>query len=185
MPPSVPLTQEPSLTRSSVDKKSQHLEINPDKIRAEVSLTPLDKRRQNVGKGRTSRVKESYRRRKDESEPVNKTGENLINDDVAQTTQDTRPSDLTNYNSSMMGYGGMGMGMGMSPMSPYSSPYGMMGMGMGMGPTTGPLASFNQLLFGFQSLVCSLGQAMQVRLCVHEHPFFRSQCLLNKKTLLK
>jgi len=65
-----------------------------------------------------------------------------------------------------MGYGGgMGMGMGMG-MSPYSS-YGMgmagmgLGMGMGMGGT-GPLNGLNQLLFSFQTIVFSLGQAMQV-----------------------
>lgn len=61
------------------------------------------------------------------------------------------------------GFGGMGMGMGYGGyggfgMSPYSS-YGM-GMGMGMG---GPLQGLNQFLFGFQSVIFSLGQAMQVR----------------------
>jgi len=51
-----------------------------------------------------------------------------------------------------MGMGGMGMGMGMSPM----------GMGMGMGMGGGPISSLNQFLFGFQTLIFSLGQAFQI-----------------------
>ena len=154
MPPSIPLTQEPPL--------AQNLRTNSEKRRAEVNRAPLATRQKHVGRG----SKESYRKRKIDSTSKKTTEENILHNDTAQVSQDSRTSDLANYNSSMMGYGGMGMGMGMGmgPMSPYSSPYGM--MGMGMGPSTGPLANFNQLLFGFQSLVYSLGQAMQVRLCV-------------------
>ncbi len=58
------------------------------------------------------------------------------------------------YSGMGMGYGGMGMGMG----------YGGMGMGYGMGMGAGGSAimTLNQYLFGFQSLIFSLGQAIQV-----------------------
>jgi hypothetical protein len=57
----------------------------------------------------------------------------------------------------MYGMGGMGM-YGMGGM--YG---GGMGMGMGMGSAMmGPLMSLNQFLFGIQSVVFSLGQAVQI-----------------------
>ena len=71
-------------------------------------------------------------------------------------------------NNSMMtpysgGYGGMGMGgmygMGMGGMG-FGGMYGMGMGGMGMGSQW--LMSFNQLLFGIQSVVFSLGQAVQI-----------------------
>mmetsp|Transcript_20532 Transcript_20532/g.39568 ORF Transcript_20532/g.39568 Transcript_20532/m.39568 type:complete len:345 (+) Transcript_20532:1451-2485(+) len=61
-----------------------------------------------------------------------------------------------------MGYGGGMMGMGMMP------GMGMYGMGMGMGMYGGGmmgsqwLFSLNQFLFGIQSVVFSLGQAVQI-----------------------
>ena len=69
--------------------------------------------------------------------------------------------------------GMMGGGMYGSPygMGVYGSPYGMGGlgyggMGMGMlgygGAAGGPLSGLNKFLFGFQNVVFSLGQAMQV-----------------------
>ena len=55
---------------------------------------------------------------------------------------------------------------GMSPMyggygSPYASPYGGMFSPVGMG-ISGPLSNLNQFLFGVQSLIFSLGQAVQI-----------------------
>lgn len=65
-----------------------------------------------------------------------------------------------------MGYGGGMMGMGMMP-GMYGG-MGMYGMGMGMGMYGGGmmgsqwLFSLNQFLFGIQSVVFSLGQAVQI-----------------------
>lgn len=54
---------------------------------------------------------------------------------------------------------GMGMGMGMGGMIG-GGYYG--GAGMALGSTSGPLASFNQFLFGVQAVIFSLGQAIQI-----------------------
>mmetsp|Transcript_25500 Transcript_25500/g.37818 ORF Transcript_25500/g.37818 Transcript_25500/m.37818 type:complete len:271 (+) Transcript_25500:1-813(+) len=55
-----------------------------------------------------------------------------------------------------MGMGGMGMGMG-------GYGQGLMGMGMGgAGSGSGAISSLNQFLFSFQSIIFSLGQAMQI-----------------------
>jgi len=70
----------------------------------------------------------------------------------------------TPYNSMMgggmggmgMGMGGMGMGMGMGGMNMMG---GMGGYGMGQG---GHMSSLSQYLFSFQSIIFSLGQAMQI-----------------------
>ena len=66
-----------------------------------------------------------------------------------------------------MGMGGMGMGgMGMGGMGMGGMGMGMGGMmgGMGMGNVGmgGPISSLNNFLFGFQSVVFSLGQAMNI-----------------------
>jgi hypothetical protein len=58
------------------------------------------------------------------------------------------------YSLGMSPYGGLGMYGGM----------GMYGGGMMMGGA-GPFSGLNNFLFGFQSVVFSLGQAMQVRFC--------------------
>ena len=88
-------------------------------------------------------------------------------DTTNNTTDDT--TQLNNTSS----YGSMGMGMNSMMMSPYSMGMGGMGMmggmyggmyggGMGMGMGSQWLTSLNQCIFGFQSLIFSLGQAVQI-----------------------
>ena len=103
----------------------------------------------------------------------------LDNDDEQQQITTSAGAGSDNYsninsmNSMGGGYGmggmggmnmmGMGMGMGMSPYSMGGMGMGMGGMGMGgYGGMGGPLSSINQFLFSFQSIIFSLGQAMQV-----------------------
>lgn len=91
------------------------------------------------------------------------TSDNTTNNTTDDTTQ------LNNTSS----YGSMGMGMNSMMMSPYSMGMGGMGMmggmyggmyggGMGMGMGSQWLTSLNQCIFGFQSLIFSLGQAVQI-----------------------
>lgn len=160
MPPSVRLNQGPSITQSS------HRDTNIDDQNAD-SMAKGSNRNHVRKKDATnssisnkSTVSRTRRRKRDSklSAPQQKASEENAADSSEPIAHEPTAAGagLANYS-----YGGMGMGMGMGMglMSPYSSPYGMMGMGM---PTTGPLASFNQLIFGFQSVVFSLGQAMQI-----------------------
>jgi hypothetical protein len=84
---------------------------------------------------------------------------NNTTDDTTQLNNTSSYGGMGGMNSSMMmspysmGMGGMGMMGGM---------YGGMGMGMGMGMGSQWLTSLNQCLFGFQSLIFSLGQAVQI-----------------------
>ena len=62
-----------------------------------------------------------------------------------------------------MGMYGSPYGLGMSPYGGMYGGLGMYGGGMMMGGGAGPFSGLNNFLFGFQSVVFSLGQAMQVR----------------------
>ena len=91
--------------------------------------------------------------------------EEIHTDTTNNTSDDTTQLNNTSYG---MGMGGMNSMM----MSPYSMGMGGMGMmggmyggmygGMGMGMGSQWLTSLNQCLFGFQSLIFSLGQAVQI-----------------------
>jgi len=95
----------------------------------------------------------------------------------AAVDEEIHTSDATNNNTddttqlNNTSYGSMGMGMNSMMMSPYSMGMGGMGMmggmyggmyGGGMGMGSQWLTSLNQCLFGFQSLIFSLGQAVQI-----------------------
>eukprot|EP00568_Trieres_chinensis_P008882 CAMPEP_0183309702 /NCGR_PEP_ID=MMETSP0160_2-20130417/25496_1 /TAXON_ID=2839 ORGANISM="Odontella Sinensis, Strain Grunow 1884" /NCGR_SAMPLE_ID=MMETSP0160_2 /ASSEMBLY_ACC=CAM_ASM_000250 /LENGTH=345 /DNA_ID=CAMNT_0025473767 /DNA_START=60 /DNA_END=1097 /DNA_ORIENTATION=+ len=91
-------------------------------------------------------------------------GGNCVTSQTAATELATPSSVVDSFgatgnmaNLGMMG-GMHGGGYGMM-MSPYG--YGM-GMGMGHGMMGGPFSGLNNFLFGFQSAVFSLGQAMQI-----------------------
>mmetsp|Transcript_31891 Transcript_31891/g.70671 ORF Transcript_31891/g.70671 Transcript_31891/m.70671 type:complete len:380 (+) Transcript_31891:153-1292(+) len=87
------------------------------------------------------------------------------------TTNATTPDSAYGTNQPGMMGGGMygspyGMGMYGSPYGMGGLGYGGMGMGMGMmgygGAAGGPFSGLNNFLFGFQNVVFSLGQAMQI-----------------------
>ena len=78
---------------------------------------------------------------------------------------ESSPSPMGSYGGmGGMGMGGMGMGgMGMmGGMGGYGMGMGGMGMGMMGGMGMGPIFTLNQYLFGFQSLIFSLGQAINI-----------------------
>jgi hypothetical protein len=89
------------------------------------------------------------------------------NNNEVDTSSSSFPVNSSIYGSGMgmmTPYGGMGGMYGMGGMG-LGGMYGMGmggGMGMGMGMGSQWLMSFNQLLFGIQSVVFSLGQAVQI-----------------------
>ncbi|KAL7470890.1 hypothetical protein ACHAXS_011171 [Conticribra weissflogii] len=89
-----------------------------------------------------------------------------VDDAHGEATSSSIPTGTSYGGYGSMGYGGGMMGMGMMP-GMYGG-MGMYGMGMGMGMYGGGmmgsqwLFSLNQFLFGIQSVVFSLGQAVQI-----------------------
>ena len=112
---------------------------------------------------------------------INNNNENNNNNSNEYQNGDNNTGSINNTQM-MMGNSALGMGYGMGMgyggyggygyMSPYST-YGM-GMGMGMGMMGGPLQGLNQFLFGIQSVVFSLGQAMQVNIIYYYLLYFTS-----------
>lgn len=79
-----------------------------------------------------------------------------------------------------MGMYGSPYGLGMSPYGGMYGGLGMYGGGMMMGGGAGPFSGLNNFLFGFQSVVFSLGQAMQVRSLVRNlHILVLHTCACN------
>ena len=170
MPPSIkPLVSPTSLNGSNVttNKKASSSSTSLPKKKVSIANSTLNsKSRESQRLRRTNRV--STNGNTSSAVSTNTTNHESI-DPVEETTTTTTTAPTTSsYNpmmdqTSMMG-GGYGGGM-------MSSPYGM-GFGMGYNPYGSMmmmgggglpfLSSLNQLLFGFQNVVFSLGQAMQV-----------------------
>jgi hypothetical protein len=136
MPPSIP-------NPSSADLSHSDPSITPKKNNLSSSRTSISRTK---GNRTTKRVPKS--------KPVHKQAQE---EEVTTTTQPLGASSTNNalspYNSTgMMPYGmSPMMGGGMSPM-----------MGGGMSPMMGPISNLNQFLYGIQTVVFSLSQAIQL-----------------------
>ncbi len=182
MPPRIPTTASPQSPNTSPLSSSQPtfqtgkiaIKSNDDVNRHQID--DVENIIKNSSNNDTKNIKFN-RNNIHETKVINTSNEKISNDYQQQNNNDTMTSASNNNNNQLMmgntgfgmgyGLGGMGMGMGMGlggyggyGMSPYSS-YGL-GTGMMMGG--GPLQGLNQFLFSFQTVVFSLGQAMQVRL---------------------
>ena len=144
-------------------------------------------RRRKVGSAQASSERPLVQRKK-RSVPGNNVGAGRPSTESSETTTTTPSTKIQDSANNISGDAGAGanqistMGMYGSPYGLGMSPYGGMGMygmgmyggGMMMGGA-GPFSGLNNFLFGFQSVVFSLGQAMQVCLfllcCLITHIF--------------
>ena len=120
-----------------------------------------------------SRTNQNSRTRiKHSARQGNQSAENENTEEAANSTSQSQLATTSTNNVNSMNAGTSPAMMGSMGMG-YGSPYGMgmggmgmgmspMGMGMGMGMGGGPISSLNQFLFGFQTLIFSLGQAFQI-----------------------
>jgi len=149
------------------------LESRPSSARGPQPVTPPTSaamsgpvRRRKVGAAQGA--ERQLAQRKKRAIPGNNTGDGADNTTTtAQGSTDgaTGANGVATNQMSTMGMYGSPYGLGMSPYGGLGM-YGGMGMyggGMMMGGGAGPFSGLNNFLFGFQSVVFSLGQAMQVR----------------------
>ena len=135
---------------------------------------PVAVRRRKVGSAQASSERPLVQRKK-RSVPGNNVDTGRPSTESSETTTTTPSTTIQGSANNISGESGAGanqistIGMYGSPYGLGMSPYGGMGMygmgmyggGMMMGGA-GPFSGLNNFLFGFQSVVFSLGQAMQV-----------------------
>ena len=162
---------------------------------------PVVMRRRKVGSAQASSERPLVQRKK-RSVPGNNVvaGRPSTESETTTTTTTTTPSLTTQGTAdNISGVVGVGanqmstMGMYGSPYGLGMSPYGGMGIYSGMGMYgggmmmggAGPFSGLNNFLFGFQSVVFSLGQAMQVCffLLLFDDTFLFISCFRDKHSL--
>ena len=158
---------------------------------------PVAMRRRKVGSAQASSERPLVQRKK-RSVPGNNVGAGRPSTESSETTTTTPSTKIQDSANNISGDAGAGanqistMGMYGSPYGLGMSPYGGMGMygmgmyggGMMMGGA-GPFSGLNNFLFGFQSVVFSLGQAMQVCffLLLFNDTFLFISCFRDKHSL--
>lgn len=114
-----------------------------------------------------------------ESEPETTTANSTTTTAQGSADGATGANVVATNQMSSMGMYGSPYGLGMSPYGGMYGGLGMYGGGMMMGGGAGPFSGLNNFLFGFQSVVFSLGQAMQVRSLVRYLHILGVACIVH------